>query len=227
MIHVLIADDHEVVRDGLRALLEIQPDIEVVGEAGDGQTAAALCEQLLPDVVLMDLRMPRMGGLAAIRVLQRTCPQVAVVILTTYDDDDLIVQGLRAGARGFLLKDASRDAILGAVRAAARGESLLSPKVMARLVTHLAASPGRHPRPEAASPLSERETEVLHLVAEGLRSKEIADRLEISERTVKAHLTSIFTKLGATSRAEAIVRAMERGLLEPIATGTLWHTRRE
>lgn len=213
MIRVLIADDHEVVRDGLRILLEIQPDMEVVAEAADGEAAVELCRTHLPDVVLMDLRMPRMDGLSAIRAAQRCCPQVAVVILTTYDDDNLILEALRAGARGFLLKDASRDAILGAIRAAARGESLLSPEVMARLVAHLEPGAAGPARADGASPLSERETEVLHLVAEGFRSKEIAERLAISERTVKAHLTSIFTKLDATSRAEAIARAVGRGLL--------------
>lgn len=212
MTRVLIADDHEVVREGLRALLEIQPDMEIAAEAGDGQEAVDLCERLTPDVVLMDLRMPRMDGLAAIRALQQRCPQAAVVILTTYDDDRLIVEGLRAGARGYLLKDASRDAILEAVRAAARGEALLSAEVMARLVERLDPAPER-PLPAAASPLSERETEVLRLAADGLRSKEIADRLSITERTVKAHLTSIFSKLDVTSRAEAIARAMERGWL--------------
>lgn len=212
MIRILIADDHEVVCEGLRALLEIQPDMEIAAEAGDGQEAVNLCESLAPDVVLMDLRMPRMDGLTAIRVLQQRCPQAAVVILTTYDDDHYIVDGLRAGARGYLLKDASRDAILEAVRAAARGEALLSAEIMARLVERLDPAPDR-PLPVVDSPLSERETEVLRLAADGLRSKEIADRLSISERTVKAHLTSIFNKLDAASRAEAIARAMERGWL--------------
>ncbi len=212
MIQVLIADDHEVVREGLRALLEIQPDMAVVAEAADGQEAVELCERLSPDVVLMDLRMPRMDGLAAIRALQQRCPQAAVVILTTYDDDQLIVEGLRAGARGYLLKDASRDAILEAVRAAARREAVLSAEVIARLVERLDPAAARPPAGEP-SPLSERETEVLRLAADGLRSKEIADRLLITERTVKAHLTAIFTKLDVTSRAEAVARAMARGWL--------------
>lgn len=211
MIQVLIADDHEVVREGLRALLEIQPDMAVVAEAADGQEAVELCERLSPDVVLMDLRMPRMDGLAAIRALQQRCPQAAVVILTTYDDQ-LIVEGLRAGARGYLMKDASRDAILEAVRAAARREAVLSAEVMARLVERLDPAAARPPAGEP-SPLSERETEVLRLAADGLRSKEIADRLLITERTVKAHLTAIFTKLDVTSRAEAVARAMARGWL--------------
>ena len=212
MIRVLIADDHEVVREGLRALLDIQPDMAVAAEAADGLEAVALCERQSPDVVLMDLRMPRMDGLAAIREIQRRCPGAAVVILTTYDDDHLIVEGLRAGARGYLLKDASREAILEAVRAAARREALLSAGVMARLVERL-EPPGGSKTPAGGSPLSERETEVLRLAAGGLRSKEIADRLGITERTVKAHLSAAFTKLDATSRAEAVARAMERGWL--------------
>lgn len=214
MIRVVIADDHEVVREGLRALLEIQPDIAVAGEARDGAEAVDLCVRHQPDVVLMDLRMPRVDGLAAIRALQQRCPQTAVVILTTYDDDRLIVDGLRAGARGYLLKDASREAILEAIRAAARGESILSAEVMARLVARLDTGPARVPE-TVTSPLSERELEVLRLAAAGRRSREIAEQLFITERTVKAHLTSIFTKLNVSSRAEAIARAMELGLLGP------------
>lgn len=206
-IRVLIADDHLVVRDGLRTMLEIQPDLEVAGEAQDGVEAVDLAGRLQPDVVLMDLRMPRMDGLAAIRAIRQKWPALAVVILTTYDDDAYIVQGLQAGARGYLLKDASREAILSAVRAAARGETLLPPQVAARVVAHLDA-----PAPPAG-PLSEREREVLALVAAGQRNKEIADQLGITERTVKAHLAGIFNKLGATSRAEAIARAMAGGLL--------------
>lgn len=215
-IRVLIADDHLVVREGLRTMLEIQPDMEVAGEAADGQEAVDLAARLQPDVILMDLRMPRLDGLGAIRAIRQRWPQLAVVILTTYDDDAHIVQGLQAGARGYLLKDASREAILTAIRAAARGETLLPPEVAARVVAHLGAPA---PQAPADATLSEREREVLHAVAAGQRNKEIADDLGITERTVKAHLASIFNKLGATSRAEAIARAMGAGLLTEQRTG--------
>ena len=209
-IRILIADDHLIVREGLRLILEAADGMELVGEASDGAEAVRLASQVHPDVILMDLRMPGMDGLTAIERLQVTQPEVAVVILTTYNEDDLMVRGLRAGARGFLLKDTGRETLFNAIRAAARGEMLLKPDVVARLLTQqkkalIPASGGLG--------LTGRELEVLEGVAQGERSKEIAVRLGITERTVKAHLTSIYNKLGVDSRAAAVAAAAQRGWL--------------
>jgi DNA-binding NarL/FixJ family response regulator len=208
MIRVLIADDHLVVREGLRAILEVAGDIELVGEAVDGAEAVRLAGELAPDVVLMDLRMPNVDGIEAIRQIKARYPNLEVVILTTYDDDQDIVQGLRAGARGYLLKDSGREALFDAIRAAARGESLLPSAVIEKVVAHLS-----EPRATRTDALSEREQEVLTFLAQGAANKEIAYRLHITERTVKAHVTSIFNKLGVNSRAEAVAVAMRHGLL--------------
>ncbi len=212
-IRLLIADDHLIVRDGLRLILETVEDFELVGEAGDGAEAVQLAEALHPDVVLMDLRMPVMGGLEAIEILRRRCPAVAVVILTTYNEDELLVRGLRAGARGYLLKDTGRQALFDTIRAAARGETLLRPEVVERLLSAAqATAKPEAPRQDDAG-LTEREMEVLRAVAQGERSKEIAYKLGITERTVKAHLASIYNKLGVDSRAAAIASAAQRGLI--------------
>ncbi len=208
MIRVLIADDHMVVREGLRAILEAAPDLLPVGEATDGAEAVQLVGEKTPDVVLMDLRMPGMDGIEAIRQIRARYPDVQVVILTTYDEDDYIVRGLRAGARGYLLKDSGRKVLFEAIRAAARGESLLPPEVIAKVVANL-----QGPQRAEAETLSKRENQVLALLAQGAPNKEIALELSISERTVKAHVTSIFNKLGAGSRAEAVAIALRNGLL--------------
>lgn len=214
LIRVLIADDHEVVRDGLRLILETEEDFQVVGEAADGAAAVQLTGELQPQVVLMDLRMPGMDGLTAIDQIRARWPTVAVVILTTYNEDDLMMRGLRAGACGYLLKDTNRQTLFATLRAAARGEVLLKPEVLARVLAqqqHSAAKPGK--AVEQGLALTEREQEVLVAVARGERSKEIARHLQISERTVKAHLASIYNKLGVDSRAAAIALAAQRGLL--------------
>ncbi|MBN1640896.1 MAG: response regulator transcription factor [Anaerolineae bacterium] len=208
MIRVLIADDHLVVREGLRAILDTAPDLLPVGEACDGAEALRLAGETAPDVVLMDLRMPGVDGLVAIRQIKARYPDVQVVILTTYDDDEYILRGLRAGARGYLLKDTSRSVLLETIRAAARGEALLAASVVDRVVAHL-----QGPQPAAVETLSERENQVLSRLAQGAANKEIALQLNISERTVKAHVTSIFNKLGAGSRAEAVAIALRSGLL--------------
>jgi NarL family two-component system response regulator YdfI len=206
-IRVLIADDHFIIREGLRLILETVEDIELVGEAADGAEVVRLADELQPAVVLMDLRMPGMDGLSALERLRVEQPHIAVVILTTYNEDDLLRRGLQAGARGYLLKDTSRELLLDTIRAAARGETLLKPELVARLLADRAGSVSATMRE-----LTGREGEVLAAVARGERSKEIAIHLGISERTVKAHLASIYNKLGVDSRAAAIAVAAQRGL---------------
>ncbi len=212
-IRVLIADDHLIVREGLRLILETEDGFELVGEAGDGAEAVRLAEELQPDLVLMDLRMPVMDGLTAIGQLHVCQPQTAVVILTTYNEDDLMLRGLQAGARGYLLKDTGRQVLFDTIRAAVRGETLLSPAMMARLLTKTTPPAANHAAPSAGLDLTEREKEILKAVADGQRSKEIAVQLGITERTVKAHLSSIYNKLGVDSRAAAIAAAAQRGWL--------------
>jgi len=209
-IRILIADDHEVVRDGLRLILEAEDDFVVVGEAADGHEAIELVREHQPQVVLMDLRMPGMDGLTAIKHLRQQWPDLNIVILTTYNEDALMIEGLRSGARSYLLKDTKRQVLFDTLRAAARGEALLRPDVMARVL----AQPPTAPTQSAAdSTLTDREREVLIGVAQGERSKEIAARLGITERTVKAHLASIYNKFGVDSRAAAIAVASQRGLI--------------
>jgi len=207
-IRVLIADDHLIVREGLSLILETAPDVEMVGEASNGAEAVEMALEQRPDVILMDLSMPVMDGIDAIGRLRNDLPDAAIVILTTYDDDDLIMRGLRAGARAYLLKDTDRPTLLETIRAAARGETLLKPDILARLLEQTPVSP------PMGIELTERELEVLHAAARGERSKEIALQLDITERTVKAHLTSIYNKLGVDSRAAAVAVAAERGLLD-------------
>ncbi len=208
-IRILVADDHLIIRQGLRLILETGEGLELVGEAADGAEAVRLCAELNPDVVLMDLRMPGMDGLTAIQQLKVRQPDVAVVILTTFNEDDLMMRGLRAGAKGYLLKDTDRETLFNTIRAASRGETLLKPEVIARVLSNM----GESHTPTNLAGLTERELEVLRGVARGERSKEIALRLGISERTVKAHLASIYNRLGVDSRAAAIAVAAQKGLL--------------
>jgi NarL family two-component system response regulator YdfI len=213
MIKILIADDHLIIRQGLRLILETENDFELIGEASDGNEAVSLCKKLKPDVVLMDLRMPNMDGLSAIEKLRAEQPHIAVVILTTFNEDDLMLRGLQAGARGYLLKDTDRNTLFDTIRAAARGETLLKPEFMARVLAQANVSSTTEIKTNDLVNLTEREQEVLAAVARGERSKEIAFQLGISERTVKAHLASIYNKLGVDSRAAAIAVAAQKGLL--------------
>jgi DNA-binding NarL/FixJ family response regulator len=208
-IRLLIADDHPVVRDGLTSMFARDPGFEVIGEAGDGAEAVRLAETLHPDLILMDLRMPGMDGLAAITELARRGIAVRVLVLTTYDTDSHVLPAIEAGATGYLLKDAPRAELLRAVRAAASGQAVLSPAVATRLMNRVRAhGPG-------PGPLSQREREVLELVAAGTTNREAAARLFISEATVKSHLLNIYAKLGVGDRAAAVAEAFHRGLLTP------------
>jgi len=204
-IRLLLVDDHPVVRDGLRGMCESEADFRVVGEASDGVEAVALAKQLDPDVVLMDLRMPGGNGVDAITALAAAGSRANVLVLTTYDTDRDIMAALDAGATGYLLKDAPRDELFGAIRAAAAGESVLSPAVATRVVSRVRTS-----RSEA---LSGRETDVLALVARGRSNREIARALFVSEATVKTHLGHVYVKLGVNDRASAVATAYDRGLL--------------
>jgi DNA-binding NarL/FixJ family response regulator len=208
VIRILLADDHPVVREGLRGMLSTEPGLEVVGEAGSGPQAEALSASLRPDIVLMDLRMPDGGGVESIIRMTAAGLPCRVIVLTTYETDADILRAVEAGAAGYLLKDLTRAELTGAVRAAARGETVLAPSVAARLVDQLRSRPER-------PHLSERETAVLRLVAEGCTNAEIGRRLYIGESTVKTHLLRVFGKLGVADRTAAVTSAMRHGLLDP------------
>jgi DNA-binding NarL/FixJ family response regulator len=205
VIRVLIVDDHPVVREGLRGMLEADPGITVAGEAASGDEAVVRSRELAPDVILMDLRMPGGDGVGAITRILATRPESRVIVLTTYETDQDILRAVEAGAAGYLLKDTSRADLIAAISGAVRGETVLSPSVMTRLVTRM--------RAPAGETLSRRETEVLALVARGLTNAEIGRELFISETTVKTHLLRIFGKLGVSDRTAAVTTALGRGLL--------------
>jgi DNA-binding NarL/FixJ family response regulator len=206
-IHVLIADDHTLFRAGIRALLNLFPDIQVVGEASTGEEAVSKSEALLPDVILMDIQMPGVNGIEATRRIIRTSPNVAVIVVTMFEDDDSVFSAMRAGARGYILKDANEKEVLRAIRSVARGEAIFGPAVAKRLVQFFN---------QASDPvlpeLTEREREILDRIARGESNTDIAQRLVLSPHTVRNHISNIFSKLQVADRAQAIIRAREAGL---------------
>ena len=216
MIAVVIADDQELVREGLRMMLEAETDIEVVAEAGDGNEALAAARTHDPDVLLMDVRMPELDGLEATERLVRSGARARILVLTTFDLDEYVYRAMKGGASGFLLKDATREQLAGAVRTVAAGDSLLAPAITQRLIEDFC----RRPPPSAAPPaaaqdLSPRELDVFRLVAEGLSNAEIAERLVLSEATIKSHVARILGKLELRDRVQAVVLAYESGLVRP------------
>jgi DNA-binding NarL/FixJ family response regulator len=218
-IRVLIADDQLLVRAGFRVLVDSAPDLEVLGEAADGRQAVTMASELRPDVVLMDIRMPGLDGLAATREITADPEGPRVIILTTFDIDEYVFEALRSGASGFLLKDTEPTELLQAVRVVAAGEALLAPSVTRRLIEEFVTRPDPHrPPPEALSSLTEREREVLVLVARGLSNTEIAEELVISPATAKTHVSRVMMKLAARDRAQLVVTAYEAGLVSPRGT---------
>jgi DNA-binding NarL/FixJ family response regulator len=216
-IRVLVADDQAIIRTGLRMMLEAQPDIDVVGEAADGRMAVQLARRLRPDVCLLDIRMPELDGLEATRQLAGpgVADPLAVVVITTFDLDEYVYGALRAGARGFLLKDAGPELLVQAVRAAGDGEALIAPSVTVRLLAAFADVPTGRPPVQPISPLTPREEDLLLAVARGLANAEIADSLHISLSTVKTHLASLMAKLGARNRVELAMWAYETRRITP------------
>ena len=212
-IAVLIADDQRLMREGLATLLSLAPDIRIVGQAADGAEAIDLARRLKPDVILMDIQMPGTDGVAATQTIHLELPDTRVIILTTFDDDEYLLTGLRAGACGYLLKDMPSEQLAQAIRAAVRGESPIGPAVAAKLVSMVARMPAALAPIPLPDPLSEREIEVLRLMAQGYSNKDIAETLVIAEGTAKNHVSNILSKLDARDRAHAVTRGQELGLL--------------
>ena len=212
-VRVLIADDQAMVRAGFAALLGADPDLRVVGQAVDGVAAVAMARDLHPDVVLMDVRMPNMDGIDATRALNAEPHPPRVLMLTTFDIDEYVYEAIRAGASGFLLKDALPDELIAAVKVIARGDALLAPSVTRRMIEHFVSAAPERPTPVSLESLTPREREVLTLVARGLSNAEIAAELVLAEQTVKSHVSRVLTKLGLRDRAQAVVAAYESGLV--------------
>lgn len=220
MIRVLLVDDQTLIRQGIAMLLELEPDLEVVGAVGDGRAAIEAVEKLRPDVVLIDVRMPGMDGVTATRELSRRFPEVGVIILTTFDDDEYVFEGLKAGARGYLLKDISSEEMAEAVRTVARGEALIQPSIARKVVAEFSRlAVGTLPASERMLPrspnaLTERELDVLRALARGMSNKEIAAALVITEGTVKTHISNILAKLEVRDRTQAVLKAQQLRLLD-------------
>jgi len=213
-IKVLIADDHVFYREGVRAFLSNSPEISVVGEAGNGDEAIAKASELDPDVILMDLKMPGTNGIESTRHIHETNPKIGVLVLTMFDDDDSVFAAIRAGARGYLLKDADKDEVVRAIVAVERGEAIFSPAIAQRMIQYFTASPASRStskKPDEFSELTEREQEILDLIAQGYNNAVIANKLSLSIKTVQNYVSSILTKLQVADRAQAIVRAREAG----------------
>jgi DNA-binding NarL/FixJ family response regulator len=208
-IRIVLVDDHPIVREGLAAVLATQPDFEIVGQANDGTEAIDIVSALRPDIVVLDLAMPHMDGVQALRMMRAEHPELKTLVFTASETDDRIIGAVQAGAQGYLLKGAPRDELFSAIRVIARGGSLLSPVVAARLLQRIA-----EPESSVAEPLTEREHEVLGLLAQGLPNKEIAAQLGIGERTAKFHVSAIMAKLGASNRTEAVRAAVQQGLVQ-------------
>jgi DNA-binding NarL/FixJ family response regulator len=212
---ILIVDDQILFREALRTLLETQDDFAIIGEAANGNEAVAMTKELLPDVILMDLRMPEMDGVKAIEIIHAVYPDIRIIMLTTFDEDEALFTGLKAGAVGYLLKDMKSEQLFSSIRTASRGEYILAPSAMSKLVEKVTQTETTRKEPENSliEPLSQREIEVLSLIAIGFSNKEIALKLVISEGTAKNHVSSILAKLGARDRLQAVIKAREFGVL--------------
>jgi len=213
MIHIVLADDQTLVRSGIRGLLELTDDIRVVAEASDGPSALAAIDSAQPDVVLLDIRMPGMSGIEVLRAMSLRGLQAPAILLTTFDDDQALLDGMRAGARGFLLKDISLDRLARAIRDVARGETVFRPAITERVMQALAGKPAGFESLQLAERLTVRETEILSLMAAGMNNREIADALAVSEGTIKNHVSSVLSKLGVRDRVRAVLRALELGYI--------------
>jgi DNA-binding NarL/FixJ family response regulator len=215
MIRIGVADDQQLIRDGIRLVLQLTDDLEVVGEATNGAEAVEMAARHQPDVILMDIRMPIVDGIAATKRIVASHPSCRVLILTTYDRDELVYEAMRSGASGFLLKDVGHELLTTGIRSAARGDALVAPSVTRRLIEDFARRPGPVQARRALEPLTEREREVLTLVARGLTNAEVAATLQVAEQTVKTHVGRVLAKLGLRDRVQAVVFAYEVGLLRP------------